>query len=75
MTHDYLRQPTMMQLKAEDIIGQKCEKAALSVSVSVQASASCENRMTGFVTSSLLAIHLINSRNSWLNKASFYLKY
>jgi hypothetical protein len=32
MTHDYLRQPNMMQLKEEDTIGQKCEEAALSVS-------------------------------------------
>jgi len=30
MTHDYLRQPIMMQLKEEDIIGQKCEEAAIS---------------------------------------------
>jgi len=30
MTHDYLTQPTMIQLEEEDIIGQKCEEAALS---------------------------------------------
>jgi len=29
MTHDYLRHPTMMQLKEEDVIWQKCKEVAL----------------------------------------------